>query len=187
MSTIVPEMEKRRAYRAMDERPVPEDVQKRLLEAAVLAPSCSNKQPWRFVVVDREPALSAVRDAIPGGNYWAKKAPLYIALVTDNSFDCDMEDRRHYALFDLGMAAMNLQLQAVREGLYVHPIAGFKDVQLKKALSIPEEHVLITVINLAWPGSSDHLSDKHKEQESAARERKPMNQVVSRNGWHFDE
>ncbi len=187
MADMVSEIEKRRAFRGLDERPVPRDVQKRILEAAALAPSCANKQPWRFVVVDEGAALKSVRENLAGGNYWALKAPMYVLAVTDDNLDCDLEDRRHYALFDTGMAVMNLQLQAVREGLTVHPIAGFNDTGLKASLGIPSSNVLITVIVIGFPGSTDGLSEKHLALESSARERKSMEVVVSRNGWNFGE
>ncbi len=187
MSDIIKEIEERRAFRALDERPVPRDVQRRILEAAILAPSCANKQPWRFVVADEGAALESVRGNLSGGNYWALKAPMYVLAVSDNKLDCDLEEGRHYALFDTGMAVMNLQLQAVREGLTVHPIAGFNDKGLKAALGIPSSHVLITVIVLGFPGGTDGLSEKHLALEGSARERKSMEEVVSRNGWHFGE
>jgi nitroreductase len=187
MSDLISEIKERRAFRALDERQVPRDVQKRILDAAVLAPSCANKQPWRFVVVDEGAALEAVRANLSGGNYWALKAPMYVLAVSGDNFDCDLEDRRHYALFDTGMAVMNLQLQAVREGLTVHPIAGFNDTGLKAALGIPSSHVLITVVVIAYPGSAEGLSEKHLALESSARERKAVEEVMSRNGWHFDE
>jgi len=67
--TILKEIDARRARRAYDERPVGSDVVDRILAAATLAPSCSNKQPWRFVVVDREPGLGRVRESLQPGNY----------------------------------------------------------------------------------------------------------------------
>jgi nitroreductase len=187
MAEIVSEIEKRRAFRAIGEQGVPEDVKQRIARAALLAPSCANKQPWRFVIADEEPALSVVRQSLSGGNYWAKKAPLYLLAVTDPTFDCDLEDRRSYALFDTGMAVMNLQLQAVAEGLVAHPIAGFSDTQLKKGLKIPESHILITIVVVGYPGDDSHLSEKHLVLESSRQERRAVEDLVSKNGWYFDE
>lgn len=187
MEGMVQEIGIRRALRAIDPgRSVPEDMQRRLVLAATLAPSCANKQPWRFVLVDGAEEREMVAQALPGGNYWAAKAPLYLALVTGNSLDCDLEDRRHYALFDLGMAAMNLQLQAVKEGLIVHPIAGFNDREVKKGLGIPDSMVLITLMVIGYPGDAEKLSEKHREQESAPRQRKTMEEVMCRNRWCFN-
>jgi nitroreductase len=186
MEGIVKEIGKRRAYRAINpEKQIPVEVQDRILSAAILAPSCANKQPWRFLLIDGEEERGIVAQVLAGGNYWAKEAPLYVAVVTENDLDCDLEDRRHYALFDTGMAAMNLQLQAVKEELVVHPIAGFNDRELKKALSIPDSMVLITLIIIGYPGEKAKLSEKHQEQEHLPRQRKGMDEVVCRNRWCF--
>lgn len=76
-----------------------------LVRAAHLAPSCFNNQPWRFVVVDDPKALAPVKAAMPGGNYWAKPAPVLIAVTSKRDLDCKLSDRRGYFLFGCGMAA----------------------------------------------------------------------------------
>jgi nitroreductase len=153
------------------------------MTAATYAPSCGNNQPWRFVVVDEEPALSRVKEGLSGGNYWAKKAPLIVLVLTREDLDAQLSEGRNYALFDTGMAAMSLQLQAVHEGLYVHPIAGFDPVVVKKNMDLPEDFILVTLINMGYPGSEDHLSAKHKEQEHSQRSRKDAEEVISWNRW----
>jgi len=181
--TILKEIDARRARRAYDERPVGSDVVDRILAAATLAPSCSNKQPWRFVVVDREPGLGRVRESLQPGNYWAKKAPLYVLAVTDISLNCMLDDDRNYALFDTGLAVMNLMLQATAEGLYAHPIAGFQPVPMKEAFGIPAGHSLIAVVVLGYPGDETGLNEKHRAAEHEGRMRKAISEVVFRGGW----
>ena len=74
------------------------------------------------------------------------------------------------------MACMNLQLQAEKEGLISHPIAGFEAVELREELGISEDWTLLTLIILAYPGTSDELNDKHLEMEKAPRNRKPFSE-----------
>lgn len=185
MAKLLETINKRRAYRALSEKPVERDVQDRIMKAATYAPSCSNKQPWRFILVDEEDTRRRVAETLPGGNYWAEKAPLYVLAVTKPDLDCNLKDRREYALFDVGMAVMNLQLQAVEEGLFAHPIAGFDDTKLKTAFDIPEEYILITVVVIGYPGDPSKLSEKHLESEKSERVRKEEREVVSRNKWDF--
>jgi nitroreductase len=52
-----------------------------------------------------------------------------------------LEAGRNYAHFDLGMAALALVLQAMREGLYAHLIAGYKRSKVAKAAGLPEDFV----------------------------------------------
>ena len=185
MPEIIPSIERRRARRALDDRPVEREVQERILTAATYAPSCFNKQPWRFLLVESEKGRGRVAEALPDGNYWAKRAPLYVLVATQAELDCNMSDRREYALFDVGMATMNLQLQAVEEGLIAHPIAGFDDQRLKRSFGIPEEYILITVVVLGYPGDTSHLSEKHAQAESSSRNREEQGKVVSQEDWDF--
>ena len=74
MSELLHEIAIRRAKRALSEKNVPEDVIQRIMTAATYAPSCFNNQPWRFIVIHDQEALEKARTALPGANYWAKKA-----------------------------------------------------------------------------------------------------------------
>ncbi|MFP4364467.1 MAG: nitroreductase family protein [Spirochaetia bacterium] len=183
MEKIIGELEKRRAYRALSKEKIDRGIINTLLSAAVLAPSCFNNQPWRFLVADSEETLSVVKEHLAGGNYWMQKAPAIVLVAANPDDDCRLSGSRDYALFDTGMAAMGLILQAVREGLHAHPIAGFKSVELKRALGIPEEYILITCVALGYPGNGENLSDSHKKAETSPRERKDISEVVFFNSW----
>jgi nitroreductase len=180
---LIAQIEKRRAYRALSEASIPRETLLRLLEAATLAPSCANSQPWRLVLVSDPEKLAELKKALSGGNYWAQKAPAIAAFVTHPDWDARLDHDRDYAFFDLGMSAMNFQLQAVEEGLYVHPIAGFDPAVAKKALGIPEVAILVTLVILGFPGDSSHLSDKHLASEKSTRSRKPMEEVAAFDHW----
>ncbi len=183
MAELLQQISVRRARRALAERPVPEEVLSRIMTAATLAPSCFNNQPWRFVVVNREPELSAVKAHLSGGNYWARLAPCIIPVFTTPELDCRLSEGRDYALFSTGLAVENLVLQATAEGLIAHPIAGYSPGPVKEALGIPGEMILITLVVLGLPGDPAALSDKHRERERAPRSRKPMAEVVRFGRW----
>jgi len=183
MGKLITEIESRRAKRALDTREIPKETVGRIMEAGVLAPSCFNNQPWRFLVADSGEALEKIKENLPGANYWVKKSPCIILACTKNELDCRLRDNRNYALFDLGLAVEGLVLQACREGLIAHPIAGFKPVEIKKAFSIPDDYTLITLIILGYPGDESHLSEKHLGLEHSERDRKPINEVVQYNFW----
>ena len=67
----------RRSVRTYTDAPVPEDVTKALLEAAMSAPSAGNQQPWQFVVIDDRDTLNAITGVHPYANM-LKHAPLAI-------------------------------------------------------------------------------------------------------------
>lgn len=184
MEGLLNVIEKRRAYRAISDEAIDDDVQKRILTAGTYAPSCFNRQPWRYLIATGDDARSKVQNALSGGNYWAKKAPMFILVITKPDLDCVMNDRREYALFDVGQSVMSMQYQAFHEGLIAHPLAGFDDIELKRVFEIPDEYILIDVLVIAHPGEDDsNLNDDHREREGGERLRKPQEEVISYDRW----
>lgn len=177
-SIIVPEIEKRRARRALSDRPIAAGVMDRVMTAATLAPSCSNKQPWRFIIARKGHGLDQVRDALSSGNYWAREAPVIVVVTTRDEDDCMLSDDRKYAQFDTGMAAMALMLQATREGLYAHPMAGWDPVAVRSGLGIAGDRRVLALIAVAYPGDGSNLSATHAAEESSERSRKPLEEIV---------
>ncbi len=186
MSGLLAEIEERRANRALSEKELPDDVIKRLMTAATYAPSCFNSQPWRLMTVTGQEALKKLHESLTGGNYWAKKAPLLVVVATKTSFDAVLSDNREYAFFGCGLAVENLLLQAIKEGLYAHPMAGFDPLVVKESFDIPKDFTVITLIAVAYPGPFDGLSEKHVVAEQSDRNRKPEEMVICHNRWSFE-
>jgi nitroreductase len=185
MENLLKEIDQRRAYRAFNEKKIPEDMVSRIVTAATYAPSCFNNQSWRFMVVTTEEALNKVHEALSGGNYWMKKAPIIVIVATKPEFGCQLSDQREYAFFDCGLAVENLMLQAFKEGLYAHAIAGYDPIKVKQAFGIPEEFIIITLVGIGFPGDDGHLNEKHKELEHSPRNRKLESEVIAYNVWSF--
>ena len=183
MSTesILLQRQSKRAYRP---EAVPDDVLQRVMEKARWAPSCSNNQPWKFVVVREPAALAKVQDALTAGNAWAAKAPILIAVVS-----CAADDRTRvdngiqYYLFDCGLAVENLLLAAVEEGLMGHPMAGFSAPKVTEGLHIPEEYQVICMISLGYPGDTADLDTPTRAKDARSRARKPLTEIVFHDGW----
>jgi len=187
MTNLVPEIESRRAFRALSLDPIPEEAVQRMLRAATFAPSCYNNQPWRFVAV-RDPAtLDAVKAQLSEGNAWAKTAPLIILACTKASLDCRLDEGRDYAFFDLGLATMNLMLQADHEGLVAHPIAGFNPKKTKVACKVPSDYVLVSLLVCGKRGENPALADWQIEREKGSRQRKPLAEHCFYDVWQGQE
>lgn len=176
---------KRRSRRAISEAELTETDLNVLVRAAHLAPSCFNNQPWRFVLVEEPAKLDRIKESLPGGNYWAKKAPLIVAVVSRQDLDCELSQGRIYYKFDCGLAVENLLLQATEMGLVAHPIAGFNPDVTRDTLKIPAEFELITLVIIGKPGDPEELSDKHRKVELGERKRLSLEDVVSKN--EFDD
>ncbi|MGE4584264.1 MAG: nitroreductase family protein [Sphaerochaeta sp.] len=180
---MLPAIEDRRAFRALDTKPIPSEVLLRLVEAARTAPSAMNNQPWRFITVTEAKQLATLKETLSPGNYWAKKAPALVAVVTNNQWGMTLGER-HYAPFELGMATMAYQIQAVAEGLHVHPIAGFNADEAKKVLAIPAEETLMILLVLGYPGDTTGLNEKHLASETSLRIRLPIERIHAFDSWN---
>lgn len=183
---ILPELTGRRARRAISGEAPDRDSVQRLLNACVLAPSCFNNQPSRVIVVEKRadsPEYAAMAAALTPGNAWALEAPILLVFATGPHLDCRMDSGRDYSFFDLGQVAMALQLQAQREGLYAHPMAGFSPSKLRDALRIPKEIVPLCVIAVGKPGDPSRLAEGQRKDEDSPRSRKPLGEVVFRDSF----
>jgi glutaredoxin-dependent peroxiredoxin len=175
-----PSIAVRRSYRALDKRPIDEADLRRLVEAAHLAPSCYNHQPWRMIVATGS-ELEALKATLPKGNAWALASPAIVTFVAAREDDCQSGGDRDYYLFDCGLAAENLMLQATRIGLVAHPIAGFSPEKTRALFSIPERYTVVVLIVLGAPGDPGGLEDWAREVELGPRQRRPLDEVV---GWN---
>lgn len=177
---------RRESKRAYLDRPVPDEVLNRILEKTRWAPSCSNNQPWRFIVVREPEALERLHQALNRGNAWAKRAPVLIVATARESDDyVRTDDPVSYHLFDTGLAVENLLLAAVEEGLMAHPMAGYKAPIVKEALGIPPDYSVICLISLGYPGGIDTLDERTRQKDLAPRTRKPIEEIVSFDRWAF--
>lgn len=173
--TLSEELVLRRAYRGISSAPVPDEDLQRLIEAAHMAPSCSNKQPWRFIVVRSRETLERLHEALSAGNYWMKDAPALIVVYTRDELDCQLSDARNYALFDTGMAVGLLLVQSTKMGLVAHPVAGYDPLKVKEVLGI--DGTVITLIAIGRWGAFEKLNEKHLDAEFSERNRLPLSEV----------
>jgi len=166
----------RRALRGIKIDPVEDEKLETLLKAAHLAPSCMNKQPWRFLVVRTKENLERLHSTLSEGNYWMKPAPVMIIVYTDDELGCQLSDRRNYALFDTGTAIGLLLAQATQMGLIAHPVAGYDPVKIKEIFGL--NGIIIAVIAVGYWGNLDILNEKHATIELGDRVRKPIEEVA---------
>jgi nitroreductase len=135
-----------------------------------------------MVTVTDSEQLSLLRQTLSKGNYWALEAPVLTAFITHPDWSMRVGGR-DLAFFELGMAAMAYQLQAVSEGLYVHPIVGFDAQKAKSVLGIDDDVVLEVMMVVGHPGDSAKLNEKHLQSETSDRQRKPIDQVAASSRW----
>jgi nitroreductase len=178
---------KRRAYRSLAPVSITKALMDDLAECARLAPSCFNKQPWRYIFIHDPDVLKQMRAALSSGNEWVHYASLIIVVLSKNDMDCLMKDGREYYAYDVGMATGFMILRATELGLVAHPIAGYDPAVTRQVLGIPKEMEVITLVNVGkhTDNISPVLSEKQIELEKHRPERLPLDKIYCENGYAF--
>lgn len=173
----------RHSRRAFSDKPVEPEKIERMIEAARWSPSCANRQPWRFVIVGKgDPARAALEEALDPGNGWARKAQ-FLIVAGARKEDGSVVETREYHHHDTGLATMSMMLRATDQGLLVHPMAGWREVPLKQALSLPEEFLPISVIAVGYPGRPEELDGETRKKDERPRTRRETGEIAFRGRW----
>ncbi|MCX7975050.1 MAG: nitroreductase family protein [Candidatus Aminicenantes bacterium] len=176
---VIEAINKRRAYRSLDQIEITDELIKEMAQAAQLAPSCFNNQPWRLIFVRAPEKLEKMKPALSSGNEWVYQASLIIVVMSRREDDCLIGDREYHH-FDCGLAAAFLILRATELGLVAHPIAGFSPKKVRAILGIPEDYHLHTLIIVGRKAEtiSPFLSEKQIAWEKERPERLPFDKFV---------
>lgn len=159
----------RQSDRAYLDKLVEEDKLLRCLEAARLAPSACNSQPWTFVVVNDKILKNKIADTTSNRllplNHFTKQAPVHIVIVQElanltSSIGRAIKDK-DYTLIDIGIAAEHFCLQAASEGLGSCMIGWFNEKKVKSLLNIPANKRPLLIITLGY--SADTLREKKRK------------------------
>lgn len=131
----------------------------RCLEAARLAPSASNSQPWRFVVVDdpklKETIASETYSSLLTFNKFTHQAPVIVVMVLEKpKLITQIGGRiknKEYPLIDIGIAAEHFCLQATEEGLGTCMLGWYNEKPIRKLLNIPPSKTIGLLITVGYP------------------------------------
>jgi len=169
---------KRQSDRQYDPRLVEPEKIMQCIEAARMAPSACNAQPWKFIVVD-EPELKkqlAIATAGMGMNKFAFDAPAIVAIVLEKpntmSKIGSVLKGKEYTLMDIGIAATHFCLQATDLGLGTCIIGWFDEKKVRKLLQIPNKKRIPLLITVGYSNA-----------EPRNKQRKELNVMYSANGY----
>lgn len=174
-------VKKRVSVRAYTEKPVEREKLERCLEAARLAPSACNSQPWTFVLID-EPELtkklaSTTFSAIAPFNKFVLQSKAILAIVIEKPSALSQIGGRiknkDFYLIDIGIAAEHFCLQASEEGLGTCMLGWFNEKEAQKILNIPRNKRIGLMISIGYP----------KDIETRQRPRKAFQDVVKINSY----
>lgn len=156
---------KRQSIRNFEDKPVPEEKLLRVLEAARLAPSASNQQPYKFIVVRDSTKRRALAEAA-GNQKQIAAAPVVIVAVTMMPDYTMYSGVPAYAV-DGAIALDHITLAAVDEGLGTCWIGAFSQEKVREILKIPESCMVVALLPLGFP-----------KQTGGQKIRKPLSELV---------
>jgi nitroreductase len=172
----------RRSIRNFTDRTVPKEALIRCLEAARLAPSACNSQPWTFVVADDPEVKNRLAKAAFGGIYatnrFCRAAGALVAVVSERAnFLARIGGQfrgTSYYLIDVGIAIEHFVLQAEEIGLGTCWIGWFSERGVKRVLGIPKGRkvdILIAIGYAKEPSAGSH--DRASLEEMSTFNRYP--------------
>jgi nitroreductase len=138
----------RRSIRKYAGRSVEADKLQKVLEAARLSPSASNRQDWKFVVVQDKNTIELLVDAC-NGQAFVGQAPVFIAACTTNPGGV-MSCGQPRDAVDLSIAMAYLILEAHEQGLGTCWLGSFNEDKVKKLLDIPDSVRVVAVTPLGY-------------------------------------
>jgi nitroreductase len=172
----------RQSVRNYADRPVEQEKLDLLIEAVRLAPSASNSQPWKLILVTepglKEDVARATYSTLVSFNRFVPQAPVLAVLVIEKprlitQIGAKLKDRE-FPLIDIGIAAAHFCLQAAELGLGTCMLGWFDEAAIRKLLQIPKHKRIGLLISLGYAGPNDSIRKKI---------RKNIQQMSSYNGY----
>jgi nitroreductase len=146
-----------------------------VLEAARIAPSAANRQPWHFIIVEDPENLEKVSSSY--GRDWLKTAPLIIVCCGDHQEAWKRKsDNKDHTDIDLSIAIDHMTLQATESGLATCWICHFDAEMIKDMFKLPRHIEPIALLPLGYP---DDKVNPHRHGEK----RKAIEHIVHYEKW----
>ncbi len=149
------------AVRSYQDKPVPPDAVRRIVEAGHLTASSMNGQPWHFIVVEDRATLKQIGALARTGPYVAQ-APLAIVVAIENT---------RFAVSDGSRAIQSMVLSAWAEGVASNWVGFLGPNEIKPVLGIPDDVDVLAIVPFGYPTQATGRGKKN---------RKPLGEVVHR-------
>lgn len=164
-----------------DEREINKKVLKEVIESSRLAPSASNVQPWRFVVVTDKEKVNQIFETSLGGivsNSWARTAPVFIVACVKKSLLVHRLGggwkNIPYHFLDMGAAIEHILLKATELGVGTCWIGWFNEKAIRKILHIPKSIDIVSLIAIGY---------ESRQSKERPRERLKVNEILFLNQY----
>jgi nitroreductase len=161
---------KRRSIRGYKPDPVPGEVLERVLEAARLAPTAANRQPFQLIVVTEPETRKRLKEVYDRDWFWT--APMIIVGCVDPAKAWQRYDGFNAAEVDLSIVMDHVILAAANQGLGTCWICHFNEPRLKEILEIPPDIRVIAMTPMGYSAA-----------EPAPQQRKAVHELIRHERW----
>lgn len=131
----------------------PDQIEKQILvkvmEAARIAPSAVNYQPWQFIVINDPDQKAKIIESYP--REWIKSAPVLIVAAGNRQLSWKRADGKDHLDIDIAIAVDHLILQATALGLGTCWVCNFNRDKLQQALNLPSHMEPVVIIPVGYP------------------------------------
>jgi nitroreductase len=167
----------RRSVRKFLDKPVDRELILQCVEAARLAPSAENVQPWRFLILDDAQVKRKFCEENFVGLYrvsqWAERAPVLVVLLAERDILANRIGKQitgiHYYLIDMGISGEHFVLQAAELGLATCWIGWFSPDKARKSLNLPGKYQAVALLALGYPAEGGIRPLKRRDQAEICR------------------
>lgn len=164
-------VQKKRAVRQFQDRPIPEAAVKAILNAGRRAQSSKNTQPWRFIAIQDKDRLKQLSELGTWAGHLAGAA-LGVAIITPDP------GQRFSIMFDAGQAAGYMQLIAWELGIGSCLATIYEPDKARQLLGFPDDMHLRIAISFGYPVDEDVLTAPPKKGG-----REPVQDLVHWEKW----
>lgn len=178
---LVEAIKARTSVREYSNKAVEEEKITHVLECARLAPSWSNKQCWRFIVIRDKNIIDEIAKTTVI-NHWLKTAPVVIVACGDPTESGSHDDLTYY-MVDVSIALEHLVLGATDIGLGTCWIAGFHEQKIKEILGIPKRIRIVALTPLGYPIDRKGIVEQITKTLLRAKKRKTLDEIVHYDHW----
>jgi len=176
------EIERRRSIRKYINKPVEDEKIIKLIESARLAPSGSNTQPWRFIIIKSEVTKQKLAKA-SANQHWMLTAPLFIVCIADIRCripeNVDISVNEHspqeevkQIIRDSAISIGYILLEAENLGLGTCWEAWFTQDEIRPILNIPNDKYVVGILTVGYANEAPK-----------ARPRKELEEIVRYENW----
>lgn len=150
----------RRSIRHYTNQPIPNEIIKELLRAAMSAPSAGNQQPWQLIVINERQMLDQIPKAHPYSSM-LRQASVGILVCGDQK----LETNKGYWIQDCSAATQNILLAAHAQGLGAVWLGIYpreeRVAALRELLSLPEHVVPLALVSVGYPAEQKPPADRY--------------------------